>query len=254
MFRPNLYHTPPDHPDPDPGSTNVGAQQTPSVLKRVWRGLKRVFNALNPFGIKALNRRPDTPRTSQTVGSKAAQFKTNHLEVWFSGCHSGMYPCPPFQEGGGSRMRPVIACKSLMTQLFYPTDIGGGNTEDIDDSTDRANPALSNISLRWMVRQVAAVRAKCPIHFDEATLKLWNIPREDIQVQPIVTEGLPVAHYFSDDDARADRKDELKRSRFWYVVEILPTYYEWQDERGQWFKQVWQVIRPVFRIFRNRAD
>jgi hypothetical protein len=62
-----------------------------------------------------------------------------------------------------------------------------------------------------MVRQVVAIRAECPVHFDEAKLKQWNIPREDVQVQPVVAEGLPVEHYFCDDDARARRKDELKR-------------------------------------------
>ena len=103
MFRPNLYHAPPDHPDPDPGSANVEAQQTTSVLKRVWRGFKWVFNALNPFGVKAFKRRLDTRQTSQTVGPQVAQFETDHLEVWFSGCHSGMHlirACPPFRGGG----------------------------------------------------------------------------------------------------------------------------------------------------------
>ena len=139
----------------------------------------------------------------------------------------------------------MAECKSLTTHLFYTTDVGGGNTEDINDSTDKTNPALSNISLRWMVRQVAAIRAKCGkslVDFDEATLKQWNIPCEDIQVQPLVTEGLSVEHYFCDDDAKADITDELKISRAWYGVEILPTYYEWQDDserRDQWFKQTW---------------
>src|SRR5579863_1190996 len=102
MFRPNLYHLPLDNPGPDPGSTNVGAQQTPSVLKSIWRGLKRVFNALNPFGVKVLNRRQDTPDTSQTVDSQGVGFK-KPLEVWFSGCHSGVYfirGYPPFRGGG----------------------------------------------------------------------------------------------------------------------------------------------------------
>ena len=103
MFRPNLYHHGPDHPDPDPDPTDVGAQQTPSVLKGVWRGLRRVFGALNPFGVKVLKRRPDTPPTSQTVGSPGVRFKTDDLEVWFSGCHSGVYfirGCFPFRGGG----------------------------------------------------------------------------------------------------------------------------------------------------------
>ena len=150
----------------------------------------------------------------------------------------------------------MAECKSLTNHLLYTTDIGGGTTEDINDSTKKTNPMLSNISLRWMVRQVAAIRKECPIDFAEAALEQWNIPREDIQVQPLITEGLSVEHYFRYDDAKADINDELERSRSWYAVEILPTYYEWEDdsERGQWLKQTWQVIHPVFRIFYNRAD
>lgn len=235
MFRPNLYH----HPT-DTGTIN-GVQETPSVLKRVWRGFKWVGNALNPFGVKVLNRRPDT------AGSrKAPQFKTDALEVWFPGCHSGMYfflACPPFWGGGG--IWPVVACKSLTTHVLYTTDVGGGNTDDIDDKTGKLNPALANTSLRWMLRQVvAANQPECPVYFDEATLELWNIPTEDVQVQPLSAEGLPVAHYFRDEDVRVRKKDQLKLCRLWYILEIFPTYYEWQNEQGQWLKQWRQVIHP----------
>jgi len=105
-----------------------------------------------------------------------------------------------------------------------------------------------------MLRQVVENQAECPVHFDEATLNLWNIPTEDVQVQPLSAEGLPVAHYFRDDDVRVYKQDELKRCRLWYIVEIFPTHYEWQDEQGQWFKQWRQVIHPVFHMFFNRAD
>src|SRR5260221_6319788 len=91
MFRPNLYHQPPDHPDP--GTIN-GVQQTPSVLKRAWGDFK---GFLKPFGVKVLK-----PRDTQTTGSKKAEFTTHALEVWFPGCHSGMYfirACPPFRGG-----------------------------------------------------------------------------------------------------------------------------------------------------------
>ena len=114
LFRPNLYHHAPDHSD---SGTINGVQQTPSALKMVWGCFKGVCNALNPFGVKVLKRRPDTPRT-QTAGSQKAQFKRNDLEVWFPGCHSGMYfirACPPFRRWGHlSRGRMQIAHDSRL--------------------------------------------------------------------------------------------------------------------------------------------
>jgi hypothetical protein len=99
MFRPNLFHHPTNHCGPD---TINGVQQTPPILTRLWRGIKGIGNALNPFGVKVLKRRPDT------AGSrKAPKFKTNDLEVWFPGCHSGMYfiwACPPFLGKGGGHL------------------------------------------------------------------------------------------------------------------------------------------------------
>jgi len=196
MFRPNLFHHPTDHCSPD---TINGVQQTPPVLTRLWRGIKGIGNALNPFGVKVLKRRPDTAGSG-----KAPKFKTNDLEVRFPGCHS---------------------------------DVGGGDTEDIDDKTGKLNPALANTSLRWMLRQVVANQAQCPVYFDKATLELWNIPTEDVEAQPLTAEALPVTHYFRDEDVRVRKKDQLKIRRLWYILEIFPTYYEWQDEQGQWFKQ-----------------
>jgi len=157
MFRPNLYHTPPDHPDPDSGSANVEAQQTPSVLKRVWRGLKRVFNALNPFRVKAFKRRLDTPRTSQTVGSQAAQFKTDRLEVWFSGCHSGMHPiraCPPFRGGGGGLELDLWpnANRSRITS-FIPQILAGEPRRTLTIALRRRTPCCpTSLCAGWCAR------------------------------------------------------------------------------------------------------
>jgi len=210
MFRPNLYHRPPGHSDP--GTIN-GVQETPSVLKSVWRGFKGVCNALNPFGVKVLkpSRRPNTT----VVLQKAPPFKTKPLEVWFAGCHS---------------------------------DVGGGNTKDVNDSGN-LNPVLANSSLRWMLREVVANRedkGECPVKFDEAKLELWDIPIEDVQDQPVSAEVLPVNHYFRDDDVRVCKQDELKKNRLWYILEIFPTYYRWQDEDGKWLKQ-WSWHRAAGR-------
>jgi hypothetical protein len=31
--------------------------------------------------------------------------------------------------------------------------------------------------------------------------------------------------------------DRLKKSKSWWITEIYPTSYKWQDEDGQWVKQ-----------------
>ncbi|KAI9465062.1 hypothetical protein BJY52DRAFT_1209897 [Lactarius psammicola] len=60
---------------------------------------------------------------------------TRVLEVWFAGSHS---------------------------------DVGGGLAEDTEQH------ALSNISLRWMVREI--LKTQCHILFDEQALEQWGIP------------------------------------------------------------------------------
>src|SRR6266702_524354 len=47
-------------------------------------------------------------------------------------------------------------------------DVGGGHVKDTEQNS------LSNISLRWMVREI--LKTRCHILFDEAALKQWGIP------------------------------------------------------------------------------
>ncbi|KAI0702283.1 hypothetical protein BC835DRAFT_1263977 [Cytidiella melzeri] len=109
---------------------------------------------------------------------------TDVLEVWFAGCHA---------------------------------DVGGGSTPN---STVHA---LSDISLRWMVRQV--VQAQCGIQFDNEAIARAGIPASAILGS--VSTG-------TDIDAVQPINDELKLNPAWWLLEVIPTSYTYQDGKGFW--------------------
>ena len=151
--------------------------------------------------------------------------------------------------------------------------MGGGIAKDTKSN------AMSNVSLRWMVREV--VKADCGVLFDSAALHQWNIPLQE--TQPSIARSLPeatvnegatphqhvnyeerhhsasgtvnihatsshcgqvqgapalaVEEFFEAKDAVKKKVDQLKKNKFWWIIEMIPTYYEWQDEQGQWVGQ-----------------
>jgi len=138
------------------------------------------------------------------------------------------------------------------------TDVGGGNTKD------NLGVSLSNVSLRWMVRQIANASKTVPhfkILFDHAALAQWNIQDQDIspskegEVSDAVFKKDKDRHAQVNKSKRAEKdkefdtdsgevkeksRDELwKGGRWWawWPLEILPAYYEWQDKEGRWMGQ-----------------
>jgi hypothetical protein len=132
---------------------------------------------------------------------------------------------------------------------------------------DTEQHALSNISLRWMVREI--LKTKCHILFDETALKEWSIPVEKIKQAPdsghlreisdsttlhtpqvtltplkppdmpdLGKESAGTATPESLDadalDAVQDIGDQLKKNAFWWIIEIIPTNYMWQNEQDEW--------------------
>lgn len=126
--------------------------------------------------------------------------------------------------------------------------------------------ALSNISLRWMVREI--LKTRCHILFDETSLKELNISKEIIKQAPdlelsetsvpipqvtptptppetpdmpdvdlgsagpeTVMPELPDADAL---DAVQGIGDLLKRNVFWWIIEIIPTNHVWQNEHDEW--------------------
>ncbi|KAH9028348.1 hypothetical protein EDB85DRAFT_1970652 [Lactarius pseudohatsudake] len=227
-FRPNLYHRHRTVVDSNP---KLWPTSSPA---RTFMARARAFTF--PMGPTR-----DTPNNLHDNSwherdfshtSKSDGTVTGVLEVWFAGAHS---------------------------------DVGGGVAKDSKPH------ALSNISLRWMVREI--LKTRCHILFDKAALEQWGIPiamikqaerartpdsgqqtpampaTPDIYAVPLGPgAGTDVSIPGGDDltpppsaeesldalDAAEKISDQLKKSVFWWVLEIFPTYSVWQNEKDEW--------------------
>ena len=152
--------------------------------------------------------------------------------------------------------------------LFVITDIGGGNTKDTTEySNAPTNFALSHIPLRWMIQEI--VDSKCGIRFVDddrlaGLLQRWHIPVKETK-SPLPPKVPKDEQPYDNRDAKAKIIDELKptfegffRWIGWCFMELLPTYYEWQEKRvkdgeEQWvwcwqFRQVTHALIHILAI------
>ena len=120
-----------------------------------------------------------------------------------------------------------------------------------------------------MVREV--VKARCGVNFDKTAAAQWNIEEEDLKPPSLARTLSGVTVYegstteqdpncdelFNLDDALEDKGDKLILSPenlkgiVWWALELSPTFYEWQDEHGKWWKQLRRVPFPVSRTLRS---
>ncbi|KAB5593664.1 hypothetical protein CTheo_2847 [Ceratobasidium theobromae] len=138
--------------------------------------------------------------------------ETDVLEVWFAGCHS---------------------------------DVGGGAEKN------DAKHSLSDISLRWMVRQI--ITSQCGIQFDGNALKEMHIPPPTLSFKtnisahyssPADAAIIKEAHDREAKDALADMHDAL-RNPLWWPLEFFPLVHSYQDETGKWHRNFrWNLFGP----------
>ncbi|KAG9101439.1 hypothetical protein FS749_006943 [Ceratobasidium sp. UAMH 11750] len=142
---------------------------------------------------------------------------TDVLEVWFAGCHS---------------------------------DVGGG------EELNTAKHSLSNISLRWMVRQI--ILSQCGIQFNQKALKEMDIPLPTLSFG---RSNLDAAFHYEPDaeavreakereeqDALAPMHDALK-DPLWWPLEFFPIVHSYQDENGKWHRSFRLVVRIDLRVY-----
>jgi len=120
-------------------------------------------------------------------------YPTDCLEVWFSGCHG---------------------------------DVGGGSV-----ANDVAR-SLSDITLRWMVRQVMA--SSCGILFDKDALERASI---SLAAEPSSVEASPAERAFDDADSAQPLYDSLTGFSLWPLGEIFPQTWSVQDAQGAWHRK-----------------
>lgn len=274
-FQPDLYHrSQTDAPDPeffkvsrlsevvtvleDSVSDKIGLSQNklPEAAKRAkkfagkpkFQGLKRGF-------AKTVLRQRSKIVAENSVETTVAKDQTSVevvdvpdieptppldvMEVWFPGCHS---------------------------------DIGGGNVEN------SVKVSLAQITLRWMVEQV--ILSNCGIVFDEEALERAGMPLSSFPISqtppatedptgesqpidaasPCAEPSLPTPSSLPTDppttpsppnpqtcDALAPLFDELQLQKAWWLLEILPLPFAWQDAHGKWHKK-WR-----FHLGKGRA-
>lgn len=93
---------------------------------------------------------------------------------------------------------------------------------------DATKQALSGVSLRWMVHEV--MKSQCGIQFDAAALKRLAIPCD------VVAPGSdgPAEDALDARDCVMPLHDALSSMPVWWILEVIPMNYTWQDAKGVW--------------------
>jgi len=140
------------------------------------------------------------------------------------------------QKNGDGQRKPTVyspeeetgdPCNAL--EVWFSgchSDIGGGSVPN------GTLYSLENITLRWMVRQVIA--SGCGIQFDDAVLARNYI-------NPVLLPAGPSTSVKSDvdiADASQSLDNELVKNPLWWILEILPLTFAWQDAKGAWHKTI----------------
>ena len=106
-------------------------------------------------------------------------------------------------------------------------DVGGGS---VPDTTIHS---LTHTTLRWMVKEV--VQSKCGILFDELALERAEI---HISLLGESSENGPAPVDCDTVDASQPFDDQLKlrltNNPFWWIPEMMPLSYFYQDKNGGW--------------------
>ena len=104
--------------------------------------------------------------------------------------------------------------------------MGGGS------NPDATIHCLAHIPLRWMVQEV--IKSQCGILFNELALE-----RAVIHIPPVgePSENGPAPVDCDSVDALQPLDDELKKQPLWWILELLPLSYVYQDEKCVWHRR-----------------
>jgi len=239
MFRPNLYHHPLD------------PSRKRSKQKRALP--KRVLNSLNPFGKTVLKGSPDTLNTVSDTETELP-FETDVREVWFAGCHSDV--------GGGIAKDTKPNALSNVSLRWMVGEVMKADCGVLFNpvALDQWNIPRPSIALSPPEKAAVPNDGPAPpehVNYEEreprdhaasgktdAADTTACINCGQVQVMP---PAPTVQETLEEKDLLKKNVDRLKKSKSWWITEIFPTSYKWQDEDGQWVKQ-WGIHRGRKRV------
>ncbi|KAH8992428.1 hypothetical protein EDB92DRAFT_1797303 [Lactarius akahatsu] len=150
----------------------------------------------------------------------------------------------PFRVRGNDKSKPVQGAvpggsdevfETDMKEVWFVgchTDVGGSSTPN------SVAHSLANIPLRWMMQEI--IRADCGILFDFDAFARWDIP---------ITIGRDLYPHVSSQaggNIVQPTHDQLKAVPAWWLLEIIPTSYTYQNMKDKW------VTRWSFHLGRGR--
>ena len=142
--------------------------------------------------------------------------RTNVMEVWFAGDHSGASPPPRSQFMSHGVL-------NVTTHRSTSTDVGGGHASGPDGSV----PSLARISLRWMVLEL--FRANAGVWLDVPRLRTIGMGIQGaphaVPLGPVAAVGAwwtPVVDRAEEGkDAFCKVHDELAAHTRWWFLEVM---------------------------------
>lgn len=150
--------------------------------------------------------------------------QTDVLEVWFAGCHTGSHTS-------------YLSISAYIENSADPPsriDVGGGSV------TDTTQYSLAQTTLQWMMKEIVA--AGCGIILDDEALKRNNIDLAMPTPAPTPAPDTPPPQPSADAlDAIQPIHDALKTTPIWWLLEIVPTQYAYQDAKGVWHSS-WRSV------------
>lgn len=105
------------------------------------------------------------------------------------------------------------------------SDVGGGAVADV------VPRSLGDISLRWMIQELLDTNPSIAWRAG-AIQELFN---ED--AARAAEEGRPPLPDLDSLDATQPLNDAFKKNPVWWVLEVLPLSWVWQDDKGAWHRQ-----------------
>lgn len=275
-FRPDLYHRTapgddvdePHAPEPGSGKPVRVEKPEPKTVKKAnkWSARFSRKNASNVVvedvtSVAMQTAGGETVVSAATTGDvtyddtedNEPPVQTDVLEVWFAGCHSDV--------GGGSTANTVKESLSDITLRWMVREIhlarcgvafdsialaNANIPDEIFSETDGSGPLPAASS---SVSTSAGSTAAAPSTSSTSSPTTSPAPAQSTPAAPAPSEGQdpneptsepPQCSAMDAVDAVQPLHDELVLKPAWWLLEIIPLNYTWQDATGKWHN-TWSI-------------
>jgi len=186
-----------------------------------------VWDTVASVGVVAAKTLPFTNSNTSIKTFRHALSLDEHRAKFRPSFFHGPYPHP-----SDAQSTNPVAPKTDVLEVWF----SGCHADDGGSAVpDTTKLSLANITLRWMVREI--MTANCGIYFDEAALARYGI-----NWTPPITPVKASPQELHDDkpDATQPLHDQLVERWLWWILELIPTQYAYQDAVGKWHSS-WSI-------------